>query len=96
MKKLLCACVALAAMGLFADAAKDPWRDPTVRSINRLPARAIAVPCESAQLALAIAKGEKARTESKWLQSLNGTWDFKWKGNIGEDWAKTGTIAVPS
>ena len=96
MKKLLCACVALAAMGLFADAAKDPWRDPTVRSINRLPARAIAVPCESAKLALAIAKGEKARTESKWLQSLNGTWDFKWKGNIGEDWAKTGTIAVPS
>ena len=95
MKKLLCSCVALATMGILADTAKEPWRDPTVRSINRLPARAIAVPCESAKMALAIARGEKPRTESKWLQSLNGTWGFMWKANIQEDWSKKGMIAVP-
>ena len=52
--------VSLAAFGL------EPWRDPAVNSINRLPARAVAVPCESAERALAIAKGAD-RTTSKWI-----------------------------
>ena len=70
-------------VALFAVAgvatAKEVWRDPGVFEQNRLPARSIMVPCESAKTALAVAKGEKPRTESKWLQSLNGDWGFKWK-----------------
>ncbi len=97
MKKLsgvvvgcLFACVA------SATGEKAPWRDPTVTSMNRLPARAIAVPCERADLSLAIAKGEKCRTASKWLVSLDGEWDFKWKHNITvTDWEKTAKIKVP-
>ncbi len=95
MKRLLLLGTACGALGLFAGGATEPWRDPTVNSINRLPARAIVVPCESADMALAIAKGEKVRTESRWLQSLNGTWDFKWKANVKDEWAKSGQIAVP-
>ncbi len=94
MRKMLCAAVALTAMGTWAE--KAPWRDPTVNSINRLPARAIAVPCESEALALAIAKGEKCRTASKWLESLDGTWDFKWKHTVdAKDWEKSAKIKVP-
>jgi len=76
-------------------AEKAPWTDPAVNAINRLPARAIAVPCESAEKALQIAKGELVRTESKWLVSLNGTWDFKWKHTVDVDWEQTTKIAVP-
>ena len=95
MKHLILAGAAVAAMGLMAEGNKEPWRDPLVNSINRLPARAVVVPCESAEMALAIAKGEKPRTDSRWLQSLNGTWNFKWKGNVQDDWAKSATVAVP-
>lgn len=73
-----------------------PWRTPAVNSINRLEARAIAVPCETEALALAVAKGEKPRTASKWIKSLNGTWDFKWKSSILQnEWEKECAIAVP-
>lgn len=85
-----------AAVLTFAQAQqKAPWADPGVNSINRLPARAIAVPCESAEKALKIAKGELARTESKWLELLNGTWDFKWKHNVDAQWEKSTKIKVP-
>ena len=87
---LACAVTAL------VQAELPPWRTPQVNSINRLPARAIAVPCESKDAALAIAKGEKPRTDSKWLTSLNGTWDFKWKHTIdAPGWEKSAKIAVP-
>ena len=83
-------------MVTVAAGAKEMWQDPTVFEKNRLPARAVVVPCESQAMALAIAKGEKPRTESKWLKSLNGTWDFKWKHTIdAADWEKTAKIAVP-
>ena len=72
-----------------------PWRDPTKNSVNRLEARCIMVPCESAAKSLAIAKGELKRTESKYLESLNGEWDFKWKHTFSADWEKFGKIAVP-
>ena len=76
--------------------AKEPWRDPGVWEINRLPARAVAVPCESAELALAIAKGERPRTDSAYLQSLNGTWDFQWKRAVdAPDWERRAQLAVP-
>jgi beta-galactosidase len=90
----------IVAMALLATAAgagaKEIWQDPTRFEVNRLPARSIMVPCECPEVALAIAKGERPRTESKWLKSLNGTWGFKWKHNIDvADWEKTAEIAVP-
>lgn len=97
MKHCLLTLFAVAAVAtVHAERTLAPWRDPTVFEINRLPTRAIAVPCESEELALEIARGEKPRTESKWLESLNGTWDFKWKHNITvTEWEKSGEIAVP-
>ena len=74
----------------------QPWRNPRVFERNRLPARAVAVPCDSAELALEIARGEKPRTASKWLVSLNGTWNFKWKHAADVAvWEKESPITVP-
>ena len=97
MNRVICGVgVAMAAFVATTAGAKEMWRDPGVNSLNRLPARAIAVPCESKAVALAIAKGEKPRTESKWLESLNGEWDFKWKHTVDAPaWEKTAKIAVP-
>ncbi|MBQ6141832.1 MAG: hypothetical protein IJI54_11170 [Kiritimatiellae bacterium] len=79
-----------------AQAELPPWRTPKVNSINRLPARAVAVPCESSHLAMLIAKGEKVRTDSRWIFSLNGTWDFKWKHTVdAPKWEKSAKIEVP-
>ena len=87
---------ALAAAAVFAEGGLPPWRDPTVNSINRLGARAVVVPCESRDTAIAIAKGEKPRDASRWLESLNGAWDFKWKHNVdAPGWEKSAKIAVP-
>ena len=86
------------ALMLFAAAAATtpPWATPEVNSINRLPARGIAVPCESPTKALMIAQGELPRTESKYLKSLNGTWGFKWKHTVdAPHWEKEGEIKVP-
>ena len=97
LNHLLVGVFALTAMGSSAAAAPlPPWADPKVNSINRLEARAVMVPCESAELAVAIARGEKPRTDSKFLASLNGTWDFRWKSSVlGEKWEKTAAVAVP-
>ena len=97
MKNIITAALTLGVgASLFAGNGKEPWRDPTVSSINRLSARAIAVPCEDAAKSLAIAKGEKAVTDSKWILSLDGEWDFQWKANVyDKDWAKSCKIAVP-
>ena len=79
-----------------AVSAKEIWQDPTRFEINRLPARAIIVPCESATKAIMIAKGELPRTDSKYLKSLNGTWDFKWKHSIEvPHWETEDKIDVP-
>ena len=92
MKKAVFA-IALAAA---TAGAKEIWQDPTVFERNRLPAREVVVPCESAGTALAIAKGDKPRTGSKWIESLNGTWNFKWKHSIAaEAWEKETKISVP-
>ena len=82
--------------GAVVSAQTPPWATPEVNAINRLPARAVAVPCESATKALMIAQGDLPRTESKWLQSLNGTWGFKWKHTVDyPNWEKEGQIVVP-
>ena len=74
--------------------AAEPWEDPHVNAINRLPARAVAVPCETEALALAPAKGEKPREASASLASLNGTWSFKWKSSPEKDWEQAGTCRL--
>jgi len=71
-----------------------PWRTTAVNEINRLPARALLVPCETEELALGIARGQ-ARTDSRWIKSLNGVWDFKWKPNPDGEWEKSAKLAVP-
>ncbi len=84
-------------LGMVVSAAKlEPWRDPTVFEKNRMPARGIAVPCESAEKALAIAKGEVPRTASKFIESLNGVWEFSWKhASKAPRWEKETRIKVP-
>ena len=87
-------CVVACTLGTGTALGLEPWRDPLVNSINRLPARAIAVPCENAERALAIAKGAE-RTTSKWFSLLDGTWDFQWKREPSAAWEKSGKITVP-
>ena len=77
-------------------AALAPWQDPAVNSQNRLPARELVVPCETEDLAIAIARGEKPKVESRWVIDLDGEWDFKWKREPSRDWEKSGKIKVPS
>jgi beta-galactosidase len=98
MQSIRLSVVVVLLLSAFASAAtaKEVWRDPGVTQRNRLPARSVMVPCESKATALAVAKGEKLRTESKWLKSLNGEWDFKWKHDFyAKEWEKTAKIAVP-
>ena len=81
---------------LILAAALAPWEDASVTSINRLPARELIVPCETEDLAIAIARGEKPKTKSQWVIDLNGEWDFKWKREPSRDWEKSAKIKVPS
>ena len=81
---------------LAAAVAIEPWEDPSVNEINRLPARGLAVPCESEEMALAIKNLERPKGDSRWIMPLDGTWDFHWKRSPEvADWEKTAQIAVP-
>ena len=83
-------------LGSAAALASEYWEDPLVTSVNRLPARAISIPCESEELAVDIAKGNRPKGDSKWILSLNGEWDFKWKSATAvAEWEKTAKIVVP-
>ena len=76
--------------------AAEPWEDPAVNAVNRLPARAISIPCEVEQLAFDILQQKAPKAASRWVRSLNGTWDFKWKSATSvADWEKSGKIQVP-
>ena len=79
MQNIRFAAMSAMILAVSAAGAKEVWRDPGVTQRNRLPARAVMVPCESKAMALAIAEGEKPSTESNWLKSLNGECDFSWK-----------------
>ena len=94
VKRIVAACLAFAAPLLLA-AALPPWSDPAVNSIGRLPARVLVTPCESAETALAVEAGERPRTDSAYVESLDGTWDFKWKPAVAAAWEKEAKIAVP-
>ena len=81
---------------ILAALAAEPWEDPSVNAVNRLPARAFSVPCETEQLALAVAQGRADKSASRWIKSLNGVWDFKWKRSAADAaWEKSAAIAVP-
>ena len=86
-----CACCAA-----FVVNAAEPWEDPEVNAINRLPARAISIPCETENLALDICQGRAEKAASRWVIPLNGEWDFKWKSATSVDhWEKETKIRVP-
>ena len=94
--KALIGLVVVGMVGVVGAAGLEPWRDPMVFEKNRMGARGVAVPCESAEKALAIAKGEMPRTASKFIESLNGEWDFSWKhASRVARWEKVGRIRVP-
>lgn len=86
---------AATAVATLATTDLPPWRDPSVTQLNQLPARALLVPSESYELAIEIAKGEKPKTASRWVKSLSGMWNFKWKPNPDEPWRQESRIAVP-
>ena len=46
--------------------AAEPWEDPAVNSLNRLPARGIAVPCETEDLAFDILQQKRPKGDSRW------------------------------
>ena len=80
----------------FVLSAAEPWEDPAVNEINRLPARAVTIPCETEDLAFEILQMERPKGDSRWVMSLNGEWDFKWKSATAvPDWEKTAKILVP-
>lgn len=77
-------------------AAIVPWENPDITEINRLPARTISIPCETEDLAFDIARGTRRKEESRWIMSLNGTWDFAWKRSPEvAEWEKSAKIDVP-
>ena len=82
----------LGGLALFA---AEPWEDPSVNAINRLPARAISIPCESPTLALDILRMKRPKDASRWVISLNGEWFFRFKSATAVDWEKAGKIQVP-
>ena len=94
MKNLILTATAI--LSTCAALAGVPWEDPNVNEINRLPARAISIPCETEALAIDVAQGLRSKFDSRWIQSLNGEWDFSWKRSPEiADWEKTAKIMVP-
>ena len=76
--------------------AAEPWEDPAVNAINRLPARAISIPCHTEQLAFDILQMDEPKAASRWVLPLAGEWDFKWKSATAvADWEKSVRILVP-
>ena len=90
---LLTGTILASSVAAFAAA---PWEDPDVTEINRLPARAISIPCETEAIALDVIQGFKTKEESRWIQTLDGEWDFSWKRSPEvAEWEKTATAYVP-
>ena len=86
----------LASFTLSAAVAAEPWEDPSVNAVNRLPARAVAIPCETEQLAFDIRQMNAPKSASRWVLPLAGEWDFKWKSATAvADWEKCARILVP-
>ena len=94
MKTITSIALAVAGVSSFA-AGLEPWQDPNLNEINRLPARTLIVPCETEDIAIGVANGEKSKYDSRYVISLNREWDFKWKPSPEQEWQKEAKIAVP-
>ena len=93
-KSVLFGAVLLGSAAVFAS---EPWEDPSVNAVNRLPSRAISVPCESEEMAFDIRLMNRPKGDSRWILPLSGEWDFKWKSATAvPDWEKAAKIMVPS
>ena len=55
------------------------WKNPQIFGINKLDARAHFFPFESEKLSV-----KNNKSDSRWFQSLNGNWKFKWSKNPAE------------
>ena len=51
-------------LGSAAAFAAEPWEDPSVNAINRLPARALTIPCDTEEMAVEIARRERPQSDS--------------------------------
>ena len=60
MKTITSIALAVAGISSFA-AGLEPWQDPNLNEINRLPARTLIVPCETEDIAIGVANGEKSK-----------------------------------
>ncbi len=69
---LLASC--LLAVGL---AAREPWEEPAVNSVNRLPMRTYSMPLAEVEAALTT----DLEPATPFVKSLNGEWKFAWAGN---------------
>jgi beta-galactosidase len=63
---------------ILGEGQAEPWQDPEITQINRLPARAASLSYESVADAI-------ARRESDRKLSLNGPWKFNWYPKPGEE-----------
>ena len=98
MKRIVTCAALIASAAAFA---VEPWEDSSVNAVNRLPARALTIPCDTAEMAVEIARRERPQSDSPWVISLDGEWDFKWKAAtpsgsaVTGPWEKTAKIRVP-
>ena len=102
-KTMVLAAAVLAGLAAAADAqAKNPWEDPAVNAINRLPARTYAMPLARVDAAFT----DDLEPATPFVKSLNGDWKILWVGDParrpadffrpGYDDSDWNTIDVPS
>lgn len=102
---VLAVCSILTTPGAAMAQTAPRWNDLSVISVNREPARATSFPFENLDEAVAFA-GPGGYLHSRYVQLLNGEWDFKWyehpdaldDGFERDDYRGDGwtTIPVPS
>ena len=77
-KTMVLAAAVLAGLAAAADAqAKNPWEDPAVNAINRLPARTYAMPLDRVDAAFT----DDLEPATPFVKSLNGDWKILWVGD---------------
>lgn len=75
---LFCSCFWQPAQAQFTLSTLPDWENPKVIGINKEPAHAVFVPYENMEAALA---DSNHNFNSRYHQSLNGKWKFKWSEN---------------
>ena len=67
----------LAVFAVFSAFAAEPWEDPAVNSLNRLPPRTYSMPLADEAAAFT----DAIEPETPYKMSLNGMWKIKWVGD---------------